>query len=865
MRNISSQNDKTGRWYPRIAQGSSCGGLVLGRCIDSTQIISASLLEIRPGETCVLNFKAEEDAPLIFVQLATYQHEIGGELWSGLFDSAGRLLDESRTEVTALIDNKYVLLHDLSGQPLARGDAYSIKIRPPAAAKHSIGIYGDICSVANDNEISRVPIAISIPDRTFIRRPLREADAPIHAFIVSREPNDRLLERIRPLIDGPAELSFVDYARLFEFWRNVSASDIVFFADYRDKATCLTFDAICYALRRSGAVPVAVVDTAEIPSWVQSCRFVLHLDGKQTQAPLFDNLDGQRSAATFGRIVATSDKRRHPAVAIICPLADHAHISQEISTSSSYDVDFVCVAKPNTNGLPKADSIRTAESWYDALCLADHDLIMIVGPGMHVNQRVVDEHVFEHAYDDTEIVCAPICPNRDHKRIPAEVIDLRALSLKRSAARDNAAMAFQRASGDFSKANVLFNGFIRARAVDVIHSATCASQVDGGGLQRYPLYKFVKSHIKEMIAAPALRRNRPLRVLSYRWHAAHQYEIWRLPIDVTLAKGFDNHITQSWPYMERPLRPNVHFGHLSDINPRDYDLCVVHFDENVLCPEFSNGVLPDNWGDPFKWLLSFGHMPKIAVCHGTPAFVGQYALDPKRKFTFEILEAQRQQLVSCLIAAQALVVCNSWQAMTEWGFKDARVIWHGFDPAEFHMGRHRHDVLTLRYDYTRPHYRGTYEQKEVVSLLDNDIEVAPSTHREVPLELRTTNAFAKRQLRSYVDYIGDFKLYLNTTLRSPMPRSRGEAMMTGVIPVSLANHDVERFIDNGIDGFYAETTSELAQFINTVMRDSRALAEMSAAARRKASDVFNIDRFQRDWINLLEDRLGRKIPNLSSS
>jgi hypothetical protein len=858
MSNISFQNDKTGHWYPRIAQGSSCGGLVLGRSIDSAQITSSSLLEIRPGETRVLNFKAQRNAHLIFIQLATYQHEIDGELCSKLFDQTGRLLDESRVAITALSDNKYVLLHNLAAAELANGEPYSLTLRTSSAAKHSIGIYGDVCPAANEDQISFVPFAISVSDRTFVPHLLRAADAPIRASLVSTITNDPLLQQLGHLGDQAVGLSIVDYACLFECWEDVSAADIVFFANYRDDAARLSFDAICYALRRSGAVPIAIIDTDDIPSWAQCCRFALRLDGKQPQAPLLDNLHGLWSAATFGRIVATSESQRHPSITIICRLADYARISRDVSASNGSNIHFTCVADPRE--AIGAASIRTAESWCEALRQTEHDLVVLVGPEVRFNQRILDEHVFEHAYDDTEIVCAPICLNR--KGAPEDVVDLRAISLKRAPARADASAALQQANGDFAAANVVFNELIRARGVDAIYSETCVAQTDPSDVQRSPLYDFVKTRIKEIIAGPALRRNRPLRVLSYRWHPAHQYEIWRLPIDVTLVKGFGNHITQNWPYMERPLRPNVHFRHLSDINPRDYDVCVLHFDENVLCPEFSNGVLPQNWGEPFEWLLSLSQIPKIAVCHGTPAFKGQYALDSERKFSFEILEAQRQQLVSCLAASQALIVCNSWQAMAEWGFKDARVIWHGFDPAEFHMGRHRHDILTLRYDYTRPHYRGTFEQREVAGLLDPDIELIPSTHREIPLELRTTNAFAKRQLRSYVDYIGDFKLYLNTTLRSPMPRSRGESMMAGVIPVSLANHDVERFTDKGVDGFYAETTRELAQFINTVMRDRRLLANMSSAARKKASEVFHIDRFRRDWVNLFEDRLGRKFPKL---
>jgi len=89
-----------------------------------------------------------------------------------------------------------------------------------------------------------------------------------------------------------------------------------------------------------------------------------------------------------------------------------------------------------------------------------------------------------------------------------------------------------------------------------------------------------------------------------------------------------------------------------------------------------------------------------------------------------------------------------------------------------------------------------------------------------------------RNFRSYVDRIRQFKFYLNTTLRSPMPRLRGEAMMTGVIPVCLRNHDVDLFIDNGVDGFYADRPEDLADFINDAMRDPARLAAMSASAGR---------------------------------
>jgi len=89
-----------------------------------------------------------------------------------------------------------------------------------------------------------------------------------------------------------------------------------------------------------------------------------------------------------------------------------------------------------------------------------------------------------------------------------------------------------------------------------------------------------------------------------------------------------------------------------------------------------------------------------------------------------------------------------------------------------------------------------------------------------------------------------------------MPRSRAEAMMTGVIPVTLANHDVHRFMENGVDGFYAQKPRDLADFINDLLKDKGRVRQMSQAARRKALDVFNHDRYLTDWSMLMREACG---------
>jgi glycosyltransferase involved in cell wall biosynthesis len=385
-----------------------------------------------------------------------------------------------------------------------------------------------------------------------------------------------------------------------------------------------------------------------------------------------------------------------------------------------------------------------------------------------------------------------------------------------------------------------------------------AQGVDGGDARRALDARFFEGRRS---FAPLLNglRGKPsarLRILSYRWHAPHQYEIYKLPHDFTLATSLGNGMIETWPYEQRPLRDNVQFRRIDRIDPRDYDLMILHFDENILAPELCNGVIPAHWGDPFNSLSAFD-LPRIAVCHGTPAFLGQYGASAAPIDPFVTYEDERRRLVSLLEASGAHVVCNSWQALAEWGFARSRVIWHGFDPQEFPMGRHDQLLLAPETDLARPHYRGAWVQTAILEALGPSARPGSAYDRAPPpIEIRASNAFAARNLRLYVEQIGRHQIYLNTTLRSPMPRARGEAMMTGVAPVCLRNHDVDRFIDQGVDGFHADEPGALIDFIQFVENRPDIAAALCEAARSKACDVFNHDRFLNQWSRLLSDVAG---------
>jgi glycosyltransferase involved in cell wall biosynthesis len=347
-----------------------------------------------------------------------------------------------------------------------------------------------------------------------------------------------------------------------------------------------------------------------------------------------------------------------------------------------------------------------------------------------------------------------------------------------------------------------------------------------------------------------------LRVLTYRWHCGHQYELWKLPHEFTLATGLTR-MCDRWEYRSRPLPENARFQDLEALDLSRFDACILHFDENSLSPEKSNGVLAPDWGAIFQHLKKNAKVPTVAICHGTPQFFGQYDNKLERPaLEIRVDEEERKKLVDFM--ADTLVVCNSHQAAAEWGFKKSKVIWHGFDPAEYPPARRAKKVLTVAESIkTRPHYRGYYLYEQVTRGLECDI-LSPDMPNAVRVKepsrhARSLEEYGAQWFRSYVDLVREYSIFFNPTLRSPMPRARGEAMLCGLATVSAKNHDVERFLENGVDGFYATDAKELEEQLRSLSRDERRAKKMGELGRAKAMRVFHLDRYLAEWQALLDE------------
>jgi len=352
-----------------------------------------------------------------------------------------------------------------------------------------------------------------------------------------------------------------------------------------------------------------------------------------------------------------------------------------------------------------------------------------------------------------------------------------------------------------------------------------------------------------------------LKILTYRWHCAHQYELWKLPHDFYLIDGPGS---MGWDYNQRPLRDNsryIKYNKLEDINFNDYDLMIFHFDENVLCPELSNGILDKNWGYIFKELFNKCNIPKIALCHGTPPFYGQFKFDYKRKdLLMKPIEKEIQKYKDFL--GDTLVITNSNKCREEWGFNNSKTIWHGFDPADYpSLIDPQRDIIYIANSVRhRPWYRGYDLWKEVVDGIENDYLGARNEDKEKyysfvsnfpkvkePEKFVNMNDYARIKFSNYVDLLRNYKIFFNATLRSPMPRSRAEAMLCGSTIVTTNYHDEDMWIENEVDGFYSNDPKQLREYLEYSLKNEDECYRIGQKGRKKAMEVFNQDRYLREW------------------
>lgn len=339
----------------------------------------------------------------------------------------------------------------------------------------------------------------------------------------------------------------------------------------------------------------------------------------------------------------------------------------------------------------------------------------------------------------------------------------------------------------------------------------------------------------------AIRPLRPLNILTYVWDVPYQHELFKLHHhQFTLAVPPGAPAAGQWDLGQRPLPRNVGFLPLADIDPRDYDFAILPCDSRAVAADGETDLPREQKALFLALLEATAGMARAAVCLDAPPSPEDGG------------QARTKALGGLL--ADIHVVCSSHQARQEWGFAGASVIWPGVSPLELPPGTHAKACLTLP---PRPCRTASDRAAETAIVrLDHLLGERGSITRFAPPQPPAgyrpdTPEWSVAAYQRRVRAIGEYAVYVSPAMHAPMPLDRAQAMVVGTIPVTLRNHDVAMFIQNGDNGFHAECVEEMAEQIAWLLAHAPRREAMARRARATASDILGVDRFLAAWANVI--------------
>jgi glycosyltransferase involved in cell wall biosynthesis len=339
--------------------------------------------------------------------------------------------------------------------------------------------------------------------------------------------------------------------------------------------------------------------------------------------------------------------------------------------------------------------------------------------------------------------------------------------------------------------------------------------------------------------------NAKYKVVDHCWHLAHSYELLKNP-------ALDWHyVMNTYRKWEWTIRGTDFPGKwVPYYEPGKYDVAILHLDQSCVDPRIGKSRL-------FREMkAALDDIPKIIIMHGTPMYDG-YSEDlvinggeVKRPNSdqFEYWEGIKD------LVGDIPMVVNSHRAKERWGWGD--VIWHGMDPEEWYYGLPKEPriITSISPAGMSDEYYGRRFLETVRAILAEEYGIK---HQWLLIDYTPemdVKRYHKDAFESLRNFFGRSLIYFDPTGDSPMPRARTEAMLSGCCLVTAANHDVERYITPGENGFIVPrdarvTAKLLADLIYSHPQEAKAIGQRG---RETAKELFHIDRFNQDWVNLID-------------
>lgn len=301
-----------------------------------------------------------------------------------------------------------------------------------------------------------------------------------------------------------------------------------------------------------------------------------------------------------------------------------------------------------------------------------------------------------------------------------------------------------------------------------------------------------------------------MKILSFVTHTPHAYDLVNALWDSQFTM-----ISPEWNRQQRPVPSNVAFENpireLQNSVKNRFDLAIAHVggETEAIIPEY------------------FKDLPLILISHGMGEPYMTSDTRPLNYNPYKIAASCKNYRVVCCNEKEAAY----WSSM---GMKNSTWIWHGMKE-EFGQSQYTQKLSIIvnsgGWEYmnnvpllTDLHNRG-------VDWLQKDYQIEDFYH--------------------YTNMLQTFNIYISGTRYSSFPRSRAEAMHTGMCVLTTNNWDEDKFIEDGVNGFFInDNPDDIMALVNSLTLDT--IKRVGLVGRETARKYFGLEAYRKRWLEEID-------------
>lgn len=297
-----------------------------------------------------------------------------------------------------------------------------------------------------------------------------------------------------------------------------------------------------------------------------------------------------------------------------------------------------------------------------------------------------------------------------------------------------------------------------------------------------------------------------MNILDFYTHGGAQYELFKL--NHTFYMMSPNGTKPKWDSLCRPMPNNLVL--LDEFNARK-----MKFDKVIVRSPVNN--------DKYDYFIKRGAEP-ISVVQTT----NTYAIPKECK----------------------KVVWNCEDVMNKYSKAQHKnyYIVHGFDPDEFKKINiiQKPRVLTVANAFKKRAKIMGYPMWDKINMSLGICDVVGHDNININPNIKQATSFDE-----LVNIYNSYQVFLNTTIESAMPRSRGEAAMCGMAICTTNNFDIGKYFSNKKDILYINSDIQAIDKIKYLLDNKSYREDLGLAARETAIKHFHIKDYLSKWEEVL--------------